>query len=229
MSRYLRWRDCLAAAGAHAARAFIRSARWTVSSSHRLVCIFEPWGIVFTLAGVVIALITITVELDDRQAERTFRAWQFLAASVEGGSAQRGALEYLNREFDGFLCSGSVTRISRLLTGNSRRRCLFPAKERESLSNVDVRSDLTGADLTGAILTNARLDEADLTGADLTGADLTGTFFTGTDLTNADLTNADLRDARQLTQEQLNAACGDSAPLHIPNGLQWTSQRCPEQ
>ena len=43
---------------------------------HRAVHELQPWGIVLTLVGVVIALITIMVDLEDRQSERIFRAWQ---------------------------------------------------------------------------------------------------------------------------------------------------------
>ena len=48
---------------------------------------FEPWGIFFTLVGVVVALVTIVVDLEDRQAERTFRAWQVVLADRPAGSA----------------------------------------------------------------------------------------------------------------------------------------------
>lgn len=73
----------------------------------------------------------------------------------------------------------------------------------------------------------AELRGADLTGADLTRADLRGADLTGANLRNTDLTDADLRILRgDLTQEQLNAACG-LAP-RIPTELTWRSRSCPE-
>ena len=97
---------------------------------------FEPhWGIdiavvgvYFTGLGVAIALVSIMVELEDRQAERIFRAWQVMLA-VPAGSSQREAAEYLNREFDGFVCRSWVNSLSIRLTGNNRRSCIIPKKE----------------------------------------------------------------------------------------------------
>jgi uncharacterized protein YjbI with pentapeptide repeats len=92
-------------------------------------------------------------------------------------------------------------------------------------------ANLTGANLTGADLTDANLsdaDLADLTGADLTGADLadlTGAFggFPGANLTGANLTGA-----HGVTQEQLDAACGDDM-TKLPEGLTITPCRTPGQ
>jgi hypothetical protein len=53
--------------------------------------------------------------------------------------------------------------------------------------------DLSGANLGDANLTGAYLENADLSGADLS---------------NTDLSNADLTDAINLTQAQLDQACG---------------------
>jgi len=59
------------------------------------------------------------------------------------------------------------------------------------------------ANLTNASLSSARLINADLSGAILLGANLSG---------------ADLSRARNLTQTQLDAACGD-ANTKLPEGL----------
>jgi uncharacterized protein YjbI with pentapeptide repeats len=90
-------------------------------------------------------------------------------------------------------------------------------------------ANLTGADLTGANLTGANLNDANLTRADLSGANLTGTKLfvakligiklnfltklTNADLSGADLTHADLRGAADLTQMQLDEACGTDTKL----------------
>jgi uncharacterized protein YjbI with pentapeptide repeats len=88
-------------------------------------------------------------------------------------------------------------------------------------------ADLTGADLTGAILIGVHLRDALLSGATLTGADLTGAFL-GADLTGAfpgaapsggpaNLSGANLTAVKNLTQGQLDKACGTDTKL--PNGL----------
>ena len=214
-----RW--SLATVAGHAATSLIRSALTglgvAIARCHRLVRGFEPWGIVFTGIGVfltglgvAIALVTIMVELEDRQAERIFRAWQVMLTEP-AGSSQREAAEYLNREFDGFMCRSWVNSLSIRLTGNSRRGCLIPKKERELLAGIRAASaNLTGVNLPNAFLpvanlTGAILLGADLTGADLTDADLPGANLTDANLTRADLTRADLTDAN-LTGANLTGA-----------------------
>lgn len=94
------------------------------------------------------------------------------------------------------------------------------------LKGADLRSaDLTNArlvkaTLANAKLTNARLESADLSGAELVGADLRAanlrrTAFNGanlrdTDFRGADLRGADLKNTANLTQAQLDGACGDN-------------------
>ena len=163
---------------------------------HRFVRDFEPWGIFLTLLGVAFALFTFLYELEDRQVERTIRAWQLVLDVPSAGSSRRGTFEYLNREFNGFVCGPPVQWASRLLTGNRGRGCLFPPKERESLAGIDANgANLNGADLTDADLTGTRLMGAHLVDAHLIDADLTAARLVDADLTRADLTNADLLDA----------------------------------
>ena len=199
---------------------------------------FEPWGIVFTFVGLMIALITIIVDLEDRQSERIFRAWQvvrgFEARDVQqienspgaSGSSLRQSLEFLNRDFDGFVCLTGIAWVSELLTGNNRRECFFPRKNRESLAGLTARAvalggadlsdaDLRGADFTDAILAGTTLWRADLRGADLRGtnpfgfqpdfANLAGVDLTGGDLRVAGLTGVNLTDAK-LTNTDLTGA-----------------------
>ena len=72
-----------------------------------------------------------------------------------------------------------------------------------------VGADLTDTDLVGATLTSAYLARATLTDARLKKADLTGAHLGGADLTGA----------HELSQEQLNAANGNSK-TKLPAGLQ---------
>jgi uncharacterized protein YjbI with pentapeptide repeats len=81
------------------------------------------------------------------------------------------------------------------------------------------RANLTGAFLVFANLTGAHLFGASLTGAFLDGATLDGAFLDG-----ATLTGAHLLGARNLTQSQLDGACGTDAQL--PPSL--TLKPCPE-
>ena len=136
----------LAKAGASAFGAgVVRAGR----GCHRFVREFEPWGIVFTVLGLAVALVTIVIDLEDRQSDRVFRAWQvvreFEIRNLEldgfsivgaGGSSMREAVELLNREFDGFMCVPGVGWISEALTGNDRRECLIPKKKREWLTGL---------------------------------------------------------------------------------------------
>ena len=100
---------------------------------------------------------------------------------------------------------------------NASRVNLSDANLRDAnLTNVDFR----GANLQGAILTEADLTEADLTEADLRNADLRAATLAG-----ADLSSADLGDAQDLTQAQLDSACG-GMPRALPDGLKWQSGQC---
>jgi hypothetical protein len=78
---------------------------------------------------------------------------------------------------------------------------------RANLSGADLgRANLSGADLVAASLSGAALVAANLSGADLNKADLSGANLIG-----ADLSKADLSGAFNLTQRQLDKACGNSA------------------
>ena len=62
--------------------------RWGVS---RLVRAVEP-------VVIIIAIIAFSIELGDRQEERTARAWQLLTTKAPGNSGKIEALEYLNSQ-----------------------------------------------------------------------------------------------------------------------------------
>jgi Pentapeptide repeats (8 copies) len=67
-----------------------------------------------------------------------------------------------------------------------------------------------GAHLRGANLSGAYLGDTDLSDADLSIADLTNAHLANADLSIADLSGANLSGAKNLTQMQLDEACGDS-------------------
>jgi hypothetical protein len=77
---------------------------------------------------------------------------------------------------------------------------------------------LEAADLSDADLSDARLDRANLAGANLHDAVLERADFAGANLANANLSGACLKEARNLTQDQIDEAKGDSHTL-LPQGL----------
>jgi uncharacterized protein YjbI with pentapeptide repeats len=90
------------------------------------------------------------------------------------------------------------------------------------------RTNLSYAHLSGADLSDVDLRDANLSGADLSGAKLSTTFtpqrlppvvyLSGAKLSGANLSGVDLSGAKNLTQEQLDKACGD-ADTKPPEGL----------
>jgi uncharacterized protein YjbI with pentapeptide repeats len=79
-------------------------------------------------------------------------------------------------------------------------------------------ANLAAARLSRAILFGANLSAANLIGADLIGAKLMFADLSGADLSGADLSDADLSDAKNLSQTQLDEACGN-ANTKLPEGL----------
>ena len=204
----------------------------TLGSCDRVVRNFEPWGLVLTFIGLLVALTTIMIDLEDRQSERIFRAWQvvrgFETEHLESdvsvgasGSSLRQALEFINRDFDGFVCAGWIRWTSELLTGNTDRECLFPRKLGGSLSKLNAPAvDLSGVNLSDASLMGAYFPRADLTranfrdaflwNADLSGADLTEARFTNADARYADLRQAILTNASFIGVDLLGANLTDA-------------------
>jgi len=86
------------------------------------------------------------------------------------------------------------------------------------------RVDLARANIQGADLSSAHLDYADLSDAHLNNANLSDAFLIGAYLNNTNLSGADLSDARNLTQAQLDEACG--RPKALPPGL-TLDEPCP--
>ena len=79
-----------------------------------------------------------------------------------------------------------------------------------------VKADLRGARLMGAVLANANLIGAKLVGSELADADLSGANLKNADLARANLIDADFMSAQNLTQSQLDEACGDETTKLAP-------------
>lgn len=80
------------------------------------------------------------------------------------------------------------------------------------------------ADLSEADLSDARLEGANLNGADLSEALLERANFAGAKLGGANLSAASLVEARNLTQDQIDEALGDSLtvlPEHLSRPAGW--------
>ena len=127
-----------------------------------------------------------------------------------------------------------AAEIARVQSGHDCPRCnLFQA----DLSYLDLPGiDVSGARLRQASLALATMNGAHFDGTDLSVANMFGGRFTSASFRNANLTRANLVGAylhsadlsgaelgttRNLTQAQLNTACGDAstelpAGLHIP-------------
>lgn len=99
--------------------------------------------------------------------------------------------------------------------------------KRAHVDGTDLRmADFSNANLQGADLEQANLERAELKNAYLQEAHLIGANFRGANLQGAVLKGADLRWTRNLTQEQLDQACGDNETklpegLTIPKCEQW--------
>ena len=190
-----------------------------------------------TVVGILATLITSWIQLDDRQSERVFRAWDVVLritnpdqgdrqttfetdqTAFETGSALRQALEFLNRDFAGFGCLeelGIVQFISEALTGNPNRQCLIPRKDRESLQGLRAGgADLVGIDLAGGVLYGANLASTTLRNANLEGADMRSANLLNADLRDANLQGANLQGA-ELSNADLRTA--DLRHAELSNG-----------
>lgn len=94
----------------------------------------------------------------------------------------------------------------------------YPSPTSYSPHRTDLRTDLTEANLTGVDLSDADLSMATLARAVLEDSILRNVEFLGADLDGTDLSGADLTGARNLTQRQLDEACGDER-THLSLGL----------
>ncbi len=91
------------------------------------------------------------------------------------------------------------------------------------IAGVFDRSVFEKADLSFANLAAGRFTRADFAGANLTQTNFVGAYvgyadFHGAQLDGANLSGTNLKGVRNLTQAQLDGACGDASTL-LPKGL----------
>lgn len=194
---------------------------WPLATVNRWVHNFEPWGIFLALIAFFFTLTGFMLELEDRQSERVFRAWEFVLRITADpsksnpntqvaiqGSSVREAMEYMNRNFGGMGCFEWVGWLSNELNGNKSRECIFPKKERESFQSFSIH----GADLSKIKLPGAFMPFADLMGIDLREADLREANLSSSNLRGVRLYRTDLRGAN-LIRVSLRGAILQGADL----------------
>jgi hypothetical protein len=172
---------------------------------HRIVRGTEPWTILLAVIALAFTFTTILVEFEDRQSERIFRAWEVVlrisevnqGRQIGSGSAAREALEYLNRSFAGWGCTDFITDRSLKMTGNDKRKCLLPRKNRESFANMR----MSGVDLTDIDLREANLEDATLENVIFNQANLSDAIFSGSVITSGEFFRANLQGAKFYSAE----------------------------
>jgi hypothetical protein len=172
---------------------------------------------VLEVVAIVIAICVSALAIWDRKADSHNRAWQRIA------QAPRFAEKPL------VLVNLGLANALEVLNGDGvpLKRLVLPGVwlEGVKLPNADLRwsilcckSEINNADLRGALL-----GEADLVRADLQGTNFSGADFAGTKIIGAILRGANLTGVRNLTQAQLDTACGDGR-TQLPKGM--TVQPC---
>lgn len=178
------------------------------------------------------------------------------AANLNGADLYLANLqraELVEANMQGVRLSGANLQRATLYRVNLQRAKLDGANLQEAALGLGdlQRANLAGANLQGASLANVNLQRADLNHAklqrvDLVNADLLGANLRGAELQNADLIIANLyeadlaeanlegaslvatnlRGAKNLTQQQLDTACGNNQTT-LPSGL--SIKMCPRQ
>ena len=190
----------------------------------RAVCTVEPWGIILTSIAVVVTLTALMIELEDRQSQRIFQAWEIVLDASEMlttlrplpeqggpdsdpsqnfqpppvlGSGVRQALQFLNSKFEASGCFAIIEQISKYLAEGRGRACIFPEKKQESFEGVELPGDidLSEVQLPNARLLGVNLEETNMTKAKLIEADLSNATLSEAKFIDADLTGANLTGA----------------------------------
>ena len=205
--------------------------------------VFPAWGL--GLFSVALAVIASHVMLPFSKFSWRSKGLLSVSAAIIAGGVMLG-LAPPHRPFNLFRASLSgqwlvnqdfrkaYLELANLSGANLSRANLSGAKLFDAnLSGANLSgANLGGANLSGANLSNANLSLAGLSGADLNGAKLFDANLSGANLSGANLSRADLSDAnlgnaglsgatlsnaKNLTQTQLDEACGNATKL--PEGL----------
>jgi hypothetical protein len=181
--------------------------------------VFPDWG--SSLFSVAVAVIASHVMLPFRRL--SWRSKGLLSVSVAiiagglifGFGPPRRPFDLIHANLSGQWLLREDLRQASLQSANLSGAQLFGA-------------DLSGANLSAANLSGANLNFANLSGANLSVANLSNANVIGANLSNANVISANLSEAslrfailsgaKNLTQTQLDSACGD-ANTKLPEGL----------
>ena len=152
---------------------------------------YRAWTILLQVSSQTTA--TTRASLTGSNTEDGARSQEIIHGRREGtGTSVRGALELLNRRFDGRWCFDWVQAVSEYTTGNTRRRCILPRQMSESFADFKLPNMI----LSGAELPEARFHRASLYNASLYDANVRGAMFNFANLKEASFSCADMRGAR---------------------------------
>jgi hypothetical protein len=202
--------------------------------------VFPAWGsgLLCIATGVVVSHVMLPFS---RFSWRTKALLSITAAIIAGAvilgfGPPRRQFNLFHANLSGQWLHGDDLRIAYLTVANlSGTNLGYADLTRANLGAANLTdANLTGANLHGASLSDANLSGANLQGASLgdaqlfraklSGANLSGAYLGGAKLNSADLSGADLSGARDLTQLQLDEACGN-ASTKLRGGL--TLKSCP--
>jgi uncharacterized protein YjbI with pentapeptide repeats len=152
-------------------------------------------------------------------------------ANLQGANLKDANLQGANFERANLQQSklwGAKLQKAVLVDANLQKAYLGDDKHIEEAANLQ-EANLTGANLKEAILVGANLQQAKLGSAKLNKADIGGANLQKADLNDAELQGtklwwADLTGCINLTQKQIDSACGNEQ-TKLPNGL--TIKICP--
>src|SRR5215471_11988433 len=181
--------------------------------------VFPAWGSALSTVAVAV-IVSHVMLLFSRFSWRSKVFLSVSAAIIAGGVMLGFGLPHRQFDLERANLAGQWLLGEDLRKANLSRAKLSDANLSDAnLSNTKlIGADLSDADLSRADLSDAKLSDAKLIGADLSDADLGGATLDRAQLGNADLTGANLSDATDLTQTQLDVACGN-ANTKLPEGL----------
>lgn len=202
--------------------------------------VFPSWGA--GLFGVAVGFFASNMLLAGRRSMRQRDWWPWMAMrSRPPGAIRRWFQRWVSWRSNALVSISAAILVGGLFFGFRLQRPFFLLRANLSgylLHNENLRkaelwfanlrdaqlldvnlsdAKLVFTNLNGAVLQSVNLSGATLLGANLSGATVWSTNFSGADLKLAILNDADLAGALDLTQSQLDQACGSNAKL--PGGL----------
>ena len=207
---------------------------------HRAIRAAESYTLFFAVVGLLITALTMMLDLDDRTAERKFRAWQVIIDATRSASSSNDTIDADRsagaavsagtpdaRRYD--LTSSTVYResteyLSRSFDGllcydwvNRASRILTGNHHRQCVFPKRESENLVGlagpaANFSKSVLVGANLSASNYRRANFSGSNLTNVNFSESDLVSADFKGSDLTKAN-LANVNLSGADLEDAKL----------------